>query len=124
MNPLRGEAPLVVGGQTYKLVLDVNAYCSMEAALDRDTDSIVAETVAQAGSKTGVNMTLWRGVLWGALQLHHPCSIADAGTIIGAAGVVAVKQALMRAMQESFGLKQAEDGEQSDPPKTGDAGTG
>jgi len=123
MNPLRGEAPLVVGDATYTLVLDVNAYCAVEAVLDRDTDSIAAAAVAQAGGN-GVNLNLWRGMLWGALQQRHPCSMSDAGDIFGAAGVVAVKRALMQAMQMSFGLREAEDGDQSNPPMTGAAGTG
>lgn len=118
MNPVRGESPLVVDGRAYTLVLDFNALCTAESALGIDIDEIIPRY------ERGLSLTLVRGMVWAALQRHHPeITIEKAGDLISQAGLPAARTALNAAMTNAFGGSADKEGAKS-PPKRGRAGTG
>ncbi|OYW87304.1 MAG: hypothetical protein B7Z20_05430 [Sphingobium sp. 32-64-5] len=95
-NRLRGETPLQVGDQSYTLLLDINALAALEEQLGMMMDMILAQYQA------GTSVTLVRAMVWAGLQAKHPCSIEEAGTIVGNAGLPAAKAAIEAALVASL----------------------
>lgn len=95
-NAVRGETDFQVGDRSYSLLLDVNAFCALEAELDLTTDIILAQYA------TGASLTMVRALAWAALQDSHPCTLEEAGRIVNQAGVAATKEAIERAMANAL----------------------
>lgn len=107
-NPLRGETPLQAGDQSYTLLLDINALAALEEQLGMMMDMILAQY------QVGTSVRLVRALIWAGLQAKHPCSIEEAGAIVGAAGLPAAKAAVETALVASLPEQDAEN-----PPKRG-----
>lgn len=103
-NPLRGESELNVGDATYKLALDVNAFCSIESLLKLRPLEIV-----QAFTDSPDGMAVPRALLWGALQKNHEMTLWEAGELMAEAGLIETRNALSKALALMFGMaKEAE----------------
>jgi hypothetical protein len=99
MNPLRGEAKLESGGETYTLALTVNAICSIEAMLDRTFGSVAAEL----GDPDAVRIGTIRAVLAGMLEENHPnMGLMAAGKLIGEAGLDSAVQTIGACIKAAF----------------------
>jgi len=80
-NPLKGEVGFEVEGQAYVLVLDFNALCTLEDALDLGIVEIVTQL------QTEVRGGFLRALFWAGLQEHHSgLNEKAAGRLIGALG--------------------------------------
>ena len=113
MNPLRGETPLIAGGKSYTLVLDINAQCEAEEALGMPMASIV---VLGDGSVKVV-----RALLWASLLRHHSeLSLEDAGRLMDQATFPIAKEAVAKALRNA----EPEAAPEANPRKAGRAGTG
>lgn len=114
VNPLRGEASIIAGDASFRLVLDVNAFCYAQPVLAMKPLEMVSAFLAD-----GDDMLLMRTLLWASLQRHHACHELEAGDILGDAGIAPVRAALTGMMVNAFGLKddgaEGKDGE--NPPK-------
>jgi len=86
-NRKTGEVVIEVEGQTYRLVLDMNALCELETVLSQP-DQIV--TFTEALQKAGLGSAFHiRAVMWAALREHHAeMSIKDVGVWITKVGLV------------------------------------
>jgi hypothetical protein len=109
-NPLRGEAELQAGDRTFKLVLDVNAFCCIQPVLNMKPRDILGTFEAEPD-----DMVVSRAILWGALQKHHDCHLVEAGEIMADAGLAETRVALTNCLAACFGA--AEGKEQGNPPK-------
>ena len=78
VNPLRGEASIIAGAASYRLVLDVNAFCYAQPVLAMKPLEMVSAFLAD-----GDDMLLMRALLWASLQRHHACHELEAGDILG-----------------------------------------
>lgn len=95
-NPIRGEADFPAGEVTYRLCVDINALCSIEAALGRRSGEFIS--AISAG-----DITVLRGVLWGALQRHHDeIDLADAGDLISEVGLDLTRTKVIEAIAAAF----------------------
>lgn len=83
-NPHRGEVELVVGENTFKLRLSINAIVEVERTLNM--------TIAQVSQQMSLmSVTVVRGLLWGALRQHHPkMTLNDVGDLIDEIGLTPV----------------------------------
>lgn len=83
-NLVRGESELVVGegrnARRFKLVLDANAFCEIEGALNIGLPELM-RTLAQKPS-----IRVFRALLYGALYREHRMTVEEAGDLIGEAG--------------------------------------
>lgn len=80
-NKDRGEISLKVDGKTYTLCFDVNALCEVEDLLGRGIPHIMADMQSAETMRFGTV----RGLLWGALQRHHPeMTVKMAGEMVSA----------------------------------------
>lgn len=95
-NPLRGETPLQAGDRCYILLLDINALAALEEQLGMMMDMILAQY------QVGTSVRLVRALVWAGLQAKHPCSIEEAGTIVGSAGLPVAKAAIEAALVASL----------------------
>jgi len=91
-NLVRGVVDLKAGDDTYSLLLDINALCEAEGALDMTLDVILAQYAA------GTSARLVRALVWAGLRAHHPCGMEEAGQIVARAGFVQAKDAIERAL--------------------------
>lgn len=77
----KGEVTIEVEGQTYRLVLNLNAMMAAEDA----TDQSFAELMEKCAKG---RLSAIRTVLWAALQEHHPrMSLKDVGEWMERAGL-------------------------------------
>lgn len=97
-NAERGEIDLVFGAERLTLRMSINAIAEIETYLDLGINDIAAMLRDPKDFRVG----RWRVLLWGALREFHPCSIEQAGEIMGRAGVDAVVSAIGSAMQAAF----------------------
>lgn len=118
-NPLRGEAPLLVGKTTYKLAIDPNAFVYAEEAYGKLTDQLIADA-DKLGER--VNMKLVRTLVWAALQKYHACSQSEAGDIIADATYPVARDAVQQCLRVALGVAEVQDS--ADPPEKVEAGTG
>ncbi len=84
-NREKGEVDLVIAGETYRLCLDTNAMAHVENLFSTPEKDV---SFFQVFSKLGTgSIRHMRGILWGALQKHHPnLSVNDVGDLIQKAG--------------------------------------
>jgi hypothetical protein len=115
-NPLLGEAELVAGEATYRLVLDINAICELEDL----TNVGIAEFAVSFASGTSIRPV--RAIVWAALQKHHPCSLAQAGEIVSEAGLEATAEIGAKLLSRVF--PPAATGPKANPRTARKAGTG
>lgn len=114
-NPIRGEASFRVGGQTWTLVFDVNAFCELEA----DTRLGIIEIIDQIQDRP--SFTLMRSVYCAGLQKKHPGTTKEeAGDLISDGGEAAGK-ALQKALKQA--MPEPKLGGDENPP-AGEGGTG
>lgn len=111
-NPMRGEAELTAGGETYKLALDVNAFCLLQPMIDMKPIAIVS-----AFENDPDDFVLMRGLLWAALQKNHECHLVQAGEIMGEAGFVETRTVLANLLASFFNTGPKEGGESARPQK-------
>jgi hypothetical protein len=109
-NPLRGEADLSVGEKTYRLALDVNAFCAVEGLL-----KMKALEIVQAFTDSPDGMAVPRALLWASLQKHHEMTVWDAGELMGEVGLIETRAALSEALALMFGME-AEGKKRPNPP--------
>lgn len=118
VNPLRGEANLVIGDFTKILVFDVNAICLVENALDLPIYDLLGKLKTD-----DLSMIEARALLWAGLAKHHPCTLTEAGDVMSDAGMIPVTLALLSALAAAFGLA-TEGGDGKNPPKSRSRKTG
>jgi hypothetical protein len=83
-NRSRGELDIDLDGQTYTLVLDIEAMCQIEDAASKTMAELV-EGVLRGGIRP------LRLIIWGALRRHHGAlSIADVGDLMSRIGLPAL----------------------------------
>jgi len=63
------ERTLEIEGQTYRLVLDINAQALLEDKLSTPKDEVVFQTVAQKAIEGSVRHARW--LFWASLQRYH-----------------------------------------------------
>lgn len=97
-NAERGEVVLAVGDERYTLRMSINAVAEIEDL----TDKGINELVAMVRDPANFRISTWRVLLWGALREFHPCSIEEAGEIMGRAGVDLIVAKLGEAMAAAF----------------------
>lgn len=108
-NPLRGEAELKAGDKTFKIVLDVNAFCELEGSTGLDIEGIVQAV------QTKPSITLLRDVFHAGLQRHYPGTTKiDAGEIMSDAGPEGMTDALIVVLQQALPPEKAGS---ENPPK-------
>lgn len=113
-NPMRGETVLKVETATYRLVFDVNAFCTVQALLGMRPTEIVDKL-----ADTPDDLVVPRALLWGAMQRNHDdVTLWGAGDIIGKMGMVAIREKLSEGLGLMFGVQQSEDRELPNPRKT------
>lgn len=99
MNTIKGEVQVEAGGKTYTLVMSVNAYCAMEKLEGLNMETLFA--VLQHPEKH--TLTLYRSILYCALQEYHPdASVNDAGRIMSLIGLTKAMPALLDAVRASM----------------------
>lgn len=114
-NPIVGELDVKDGDKTYRLVLDINAFIEAEVVLGKTTDKIVEEL--KSGATT---MGTVRGVLYGALQEHHPgITLIETGKIMGRVGIDVIGDALNAAFPDA-----PKGGSENPPKRARRSGTG
>ena len=97
-NAERGEVELAFGDERYTLRMSINAVAEIETYLDRGINDLIG----MVRNPADFRISVWRVLLWGALREFHPCSIEDAGEIMGRAGVNGVVAKLGEAMAAAF----------------------
>ena len=96
-NSLRGEAPLVAGGETFTLVYDVNAFVEIEANTGLGFGALIATIQGDP------SFTLLRQIICAGLQEKHPgTTLKDAGRIMSAAGLTELTRGLRDAMKAAL----------------------
>lgn len=111
-NPLLGESSVTIGGEKFRLVLDVPAFIYAQQATGKRMMELVAAFERD-------DFVVLRCLLWAGLQAHHPMTIEEAQAKIVTAGPAKVYAALTVALSQALGLKDedAEDGDSPNPPK-------
>lgn len=97
-NADRGEVALVAAEKTYTLRMSINAVAEIENYLDLGVNDLAA----MVRNPADFRISTWRVLLWGALREFHPCSIEEAGEIMGVAGVDATVDKVGEAMKLAF----------------------
>lgn len=117
VNPLRGEAAFRVGAETWKLLIDVNAFCEIEADTGLGVNALIQEI------QKNPSFTTVRAVICGMLQANHPGTTKkQAGDLISNAGFEVAMAAMVKAIKQA--MPEAKPGEKAaDPPKD-QGGTG
>lgn len=114
-NPIRGEATLVAGDQSYRLVYDINAFCAAQEATDLDVDVLLEEM------ERGKRLPIVRALLWAGLSRHHPCSMIEAGGIMSVAGTKPTAIAVRAGIASAFPQPTEDSGDTAGhPPKPAD----
>jgi hypothetical protein len=94
---IRGELQLHADGDTYRLVFDVNTFCTLEEHLKRPAMEAIVEL------QEAPTLTMLRAVIWAALQEHHEgLDLKDAGRIIGNAGMDNLTVQVMQTLNASL----------------------
>lgn len=96
-NRVKGEVPIEVEGQTYVMVFDFNAICSVEEVFDLP--------ISEIGQKMadGMRARDLRTLIAAGLQGHHAgLTDVQAGDIISQIGAQTAADKLAEAMQAAF----------------------
>jgi hypothetical protein len=112
-NPLKGEASVEAGGETFTLVCDINALVLAEDASELDVSTLIERL------ERGTNLKALRAAFWACLQARHECHLIRAGEIIAQVGLPAARAALNKAIAGAF--PPAEKGTGANPPQAADA---
>lgn len=119
-NPLRGEASFRVGATTYTLVIDVNAFCTIEEDTGLGVNALIREVQGNPSFR------ILRSIVHGMLENKHPeITKIAAGNIMSDAGMELVSGAVKKAIQQAMPAKKK--GEAADAeadPQKGTGGTG
>lgn len=109
-NAQRGEVAITIAGQSYTLVLDMDALCQAETHMTELTGRLV--TVAQLMvAAASASLVHTRALLWASMRQHHPdVSVVAAGELLATLGGPAAFFATLRA------LKKASEPEGTDRP--------
>lgn len=84
-NRETGVVTVEVQDKTYRLVLDVNAICELEAAFSTPDKEIVLNDILTKVARGSVAHI--RALVWAALRRHHPeMTLAQSGQFIQDAG--------------------------------------
>lgn len=79
---LKGEARVDIAGKPYRLVLDFNAICAFEAAIEGDVWQVLAQF--EAGLATPRQI---RALVHAMASAHHPqMTLAEAGDLVQLGG--------------------------------------
>lgn len=70
MSQQHGGITLEVGGQSFRLVLDINALCELEELLSTTERAVTFQEVLAKAATGSLRHT--RALLWAALLRHHP----------------------------------------------------
>lgn len=102
-NPHKGEVPLDIDGETYKISLSLNAMCELEDAFERPLIAVISDLEKAQEDPTKLRVTTVRTLVWGALQDHHPeIDLKQAGILAGRAGLATILAAILQAIQLAF----------------------
>ena len=118
-NPLRGEASIEIGGATFTLVLDANAFCSAQQVLDKKLLDMVSDFQLEPD-----DLITLRALFWASLQKHHPCHMIQAGEMLSDAGQPAVRGVIAEVLAAAFGTEEAAEGKQGENPPIETPGIG
>jgi hypothetical protein len=101
-NRQKGEISIDVGGTSYTMALTVDAMCQLEDLFSTPQKAMTFQQVIELAD--GGSIKHLRGLLWAALQLHHPeLEIKDISPLVQSAGGIKVFVAtFMRLAKESF----------------------
>lgn len=78
-NTVLGDVALQLGGESFTLRLDMNAWCELEA----ETGQLGHDVLATVADPARRSMRLQRALAWAALQRHHPgTTLREAGDIV------------------------------------------
>lgn len=98
-NRLKGEVEIKAGDKTYVLRLSINAIVEIEGLLGLSINEVAASLADPERVKVG---TL-RAIVWGGLRQHHPAlTLAEAGEIIGEAGIAQIGDVIGQAFNVAF----------------------
>ena len=88
-----------VGGRQYKMVLSINALCTLEANLGASVSTIVG----MLGSSENVRLSDIRTVFWATLLDHQPdTDKVSAGALMDALSLPRVMALIMTAVTRAF----------------------
>lgn len=108
-NAQRGEAALTVGDKVYTLQYGWNAIAKIETVTGL-TSGEVGAMIQRENFHAGV----FRSVVWGMLQRHHPeLDLEAVGDLMDDADTTALSQAVREAMERSS----LGGGDKENPPK-------
>jgi hypothetical protein len=99
-NRERGTVTVEVEGQTWSLVLDLNAMVAVEGHFSTPGQHVTILDVAQQLQRG--SLTHARVVVWASLMQHHPdATLDDAGRVMLAGGAT-VMQALLTTLTQAL----------------------
>jgi len=97
-NRERGAVTVEVDGQTWQLVLDVNAMVAIEGHFSTPGQHVTILDVAQELRRG--SLTHARVLVWASLMQHHPeATLTDAGRVMLAGGATVMQSLLTTLMQ-------------------------
>jgi hypothetical protein len=100
-NKVRGEVAFAAGDKSYTLLFDINALCELEDVLGEG--ALAGGLGANGAQDVLISLKRLRAFVWCGLRRHHGVlTLADAGDIVGAAGIAAATAAVGEALQAAF----------------------
>lgn len=118
MNPLRGEAPLILGKGAaairLTLKMGVNALCAAEPMLGKKSRAILDDL---EDPHSGPALDTIRVLIWAGLRKHHPdYHLYQVGELIEEYGPAIFNAAILAGLASAFGTA-----EERKPPNPTDA---
>ena len=100
-NRQKGEVALEIEGQTYTLVLDMDAMCQLEDLFSTDKKDATFPEIMEKVQRRSLRHI--RGVIWAALRRHHKdVTVEQAGELlIAAGGITGLDQQLMKLAEST-----------------------
>lgn len=114
----KGEVPLEIDGQSYKLRLSINEIVDLENELDKSVNEIADMLSDAAKLRMGTIRSVFRAALKGG---GHDLSAEDTGELLAKLGAAEGISALGETFAQSF---PEPEGDAESPPATGQGGTG
>lgn len=98
-NPLKGEVEFPCNGMSYTLRYNINAMCTLEAALGMS----VMEVMAVLGDTSKLSISMFRTMFWVGLRDKHPEMTEDqAGIVMDAVGLQEAGTYVAKAFELAF----------------------
>lgn len=102
-NPVLGEVSFVVDGDTYTLVLDFNALCTLRQRTGIGAMKLNALFEEAAKTEELPPEDVLRSVFWAGLELYHPeLTEREAGSLIGRYGLTPAVEKIGESLAAAF----------------------